>query len=46
MASPLANGGVPPTQHPLQFGSASTFVEIVDIPIIEGLSERFLRANN
>lgn len=33
-------------QHPLQFGRASTFVETVDIPILEELSERFLRASN
>src|ERR1035438_9386086 len=31
-------------QHPLQFGRASTYVETVDIPLIEELSERFLRA--
>jgi D-aspartate ligase len=31
-------------QHPLQFGRASTFVETVDIPILEKLSERFLQA--
>jgi D-aspartate ligase len=31
-------------QHPLQFGRASTYVETVDIPILEELSERFLRA--
>ena len=30
-------------QHPLQFGRASTYVETVDIPILEELSERFLR---
>ena len=33
-------------QHPLQFGRASTYVESVDIPILEELSERFLRAIN
>jgi predicted ATP-grasp superfamily ATP-dependent carboligase len=33
-------------QHPRQFGKASTYVETVDIPIIEELSERFLRAIN
>lgn len=33
-------------QHPLQFGKASTYVETVDIPVIEDLSERFLRAIN
>lgn len=33
-------------QHPLQFGRASTYVETVDVPIIEELSERFLRAIN
>jgi D-aspartate ligase len=31
-------------QHPLQFGRASTFVETVDLPILEKLSERFLQA--
>jgi D-aspartate ligase len=31
-------------QHPLQFGRASTYVETVDIPLLEELSERFLRA--
>jgi D-aspartate ligase len=31
-------------QHPLQFGRASTYVETVDIPLLEDLSERFLRA--
>ena len=31
-------------QHPLQFGRASTYVETVDLPILEELSERFLRA--
>jgi len=31
-------------QHPLQFGRASTYVETIDIPILEELSERFLRA--
>jgi D-aspartate ligase len=30
-------------QHPLQFGRASTYVETVDIPVLEELSERFLR---
>ena len=33
-------------QHPLQFGRASTYVETVDIPILEELSEHFLRAIN
>src|SRR5208283_3766052 len=33
-------------QHPLQFGRASTYVETVDIPLLEELSERFLRAIN
>jgi D-aspartate ligase len=33
-------------QHPLQFGRASTYVETVDIPILEELSERFLRKVN
>jgi predicted ATP-grasp superfamily ATP-dependent carboligase len=31
-------------QHPLDFGRASTFVETIDLPVIEDLSERFLRA--
>ncbi|MGA8761947.1 MAG: hypothetical protein WB562_03575 [Candidatus Sulfotelmatobacter sp.] len=31
-------------QHPLTFGRASTYVETVDVPIVEELSERFLRA--
>jgi D-aspartate ligase len=31
-------------QHPLQFGRASTYVETVDIPILEELSDRFLKA--
>jgi D-aspartate ligase len=31
-------------QHPLQFGRASTYVETVDVPLLETLSERFLRA--
>ena len=31
-------------QHPLQFGRASTYVETADVPILEELSERFLRA--
>jgi len=31
-------------QHPLEFGRASTYVETVDIPQLEELSERFLRA--
>jgi D-aspartate ligase len=31
-------------QHPLQFGRASTYVETIDIPHLENLSERFLRA--
>ncbi|MGC2172948.1 MAG: hypothetical protein WA555_12750 [Candidatus Sulfotelmatobacter sp.] len=33
-------------QHPLQFGRASTYVETVDAPILEELSERFLKAIN
>ena len=32
-------------QHPLEFGRASTYVETVDVPILEALSERFLRAS-
>lgn len=31
-------------QHPPEFGRASTFVETVDLPILEELSLRFLRA--
>jgi D-aspartate ligase len=31
-------------QHPLEFGRASTFVETVDLSILEELSERFLSA--
>jgi predicted ATP-grasp superfamily ATP-dependent carboligase len=31
-------------QHPPEFGRASTFVETVDLPLLEELSERFLRA--
>jgi D-aspartate ligase len=31
-------------QHPPEFGRASTFVETVDLPALEGLSERFLRS--
>jgi D-aspartate ligase len=30
-------------QHPLEFGRASTYVESVDVPVLEELSERFLR---
>jgi D-aspartate ligase len=33
-------------QHPPEFGRASTFVETVDLPLLETLSERFLRAIN
>jgi D-aspartate ligase len=33
-------------QHPLQFGRASTYVESVEVPLLEELSERFLRAIN
>lgn len=33
-------------QHPMQFGKASTYVETVDVPILEEYSERFLRAIN
>jgi len=33
-------------QHPPEFGRASTFVETVDLPRLEVLSERFLRAIN
>jgi D-aspartate ligase len=31
-------------QHPPEFGRASTFVETTDLPLLETLSERFLRA--
>lgn len=31
-------------QHPLEFGRASTYVETADVPVLEELSERFLRA--
>jgi D-aspartate ligase len=33
-------------QHPPEFGRASTFVETVELPQLEALSERFLRAIN
>jgi D-aspartate ligase len=33
-------------QHPREFGRASTFVETIDLPALESLSERFLRAIN
>jgi D-aspartate ligase len=33
-------------QHPREFGRASTYVETIDLPILEQLSERFLRAIN
>src|SRR5262249_40167192 len=33
-------------QHPLQFGRASTYVETAEVPILEELSEHFLRAIN
>jgi predicted ATP-grasp superfamily ATP-dependent carboligase len=33
-------------QHPPEFGRASTFVETIELPVIEELSERFLRAIN
>jgi D-aspartate ligase len=31
-------------QHPILFGKASTYVETVEVPLLEELSERFLRA--
>jgi predicted ATP-grasp superfamily ATP-dependent carboligase len=31
-------------QHPPEFGRASTFVEAIELPVLETLSERFLRA--
>ena len=33
-------------QHPREFGRASSYVVTVDLPVIEELSERFLRAIN
>jgi D-aspartate ligase len=33
-------------QHPLEFGRASTYVESVDLPYLEEISQRFLRATN
>ena len=33
-------------QHPFQFGRSSTYVETADVPVLEELSERFLRASN
>jgi D-aspartate ligase len=33
-------------QHPPEFGRASTFVETVDLPLVETLSQRFLQAIN
>jgi D-aspartate ligase len=33
-------------QHPHEFGRASTFVETIDMPIVESLSERFLQKIN
>jgi D-aspartate ligase len=33
-------------QHPPEFGRASTYVEAIELPILETLSERFLRAIN
>ncbi len=33
-------------QHPHEFGRASTFVETIDLPALETLSERFLQATN
>ena len=31
-------------QHPPEFGRASTFVETIELPLLEALSERFLQA--
>lgn len=31
-------------QHPVEFGRNSTFAETIDLPVLESLSERFLRA--
>lgn len=33
-------------QHPPEFGRASTFVETIELPLLEELSQRFLRAIN
>lgn len=33
-------------QHPHEFGRASTFVETIDMPALESLSERFLRGTS
>jgi D-aspartate ligase len=33
-------------QHPREFGRAATYVESIDLPVVEELSERFLRAIN
>jgi predicted ATP-grasp superfamily ATP-dependent carboligase len=33
-------------QHPREFGRAATYVESVDVPVVEELSERFLKAIN
>jgi predicted ATP-grasp superfamily ATP-dependent carboligase len=33
-------------QHPREFGRAATYVESIDLPAIEELSERFLKAIN
>jgi D-aspartate ligase len=33
-------------QHPLEFGRSSTYVETVDLPLLEEYSERLLRAIN
>ena len=33
-------------QHPPEFGRSSTYVETVELPLLEDLSERFLRAIN
>ena len=33
-------------QHPREFGKASTYVETIDLPVLEELSERFLRRIN
>ncbi|HVW87684.1 MAG TPA: hypothetical protein VHB50_23515 [Bryobacteraceae bacterium] len=33
-------------QHPPEFGRASTFVETIDLPLLETISERFLKSLN
>jgi len=35
-----------PRQHPMEFGHASTFAELVDIPELQQIAEKFLRLIN